>query len=220
MDGGVLVPVLPAREISKKRRRPLALRHGDESRVARKGHQRPARRHLCACRTECTEMEQQTICKTCKYKPKPTPEQERLLDRTLTLGRQAFEAAIGERQEAWRMRGVRATHYQQKSERPGIKEAMPDDGEVHSHVLQDVVLRVDRAFQAFFQRVKNGEMPGYPRFHGRERYNSFTDPPGEKGARLDDGFLLLSKIGRIAVRWPRLMAGAPKTSTISKEADG
>ena len=145
-------------------------------------------------------MVEQTVRKTFKYELKPTITQERELERVLMPCRHVYDAAIGERQEAWRMRGVRATHYQQKSERPGIKEAMPDDGEVHSYVLQDVVLRVDRAFQAFFQRVKNGETPGYPRFHGRERYNSFTDPPGEKGARLDDGFLLLSKIGRIAVR--------------------
>jgi putative transposase len=37
---------------------------------------------------------------------------------------------------------------------------------------------------------------------------------------LDNGFLLLSKIGRIAVRWSRPLAGVPKTVTISREADG
>jgi hypothetical protein len=30
--------------------------------------------------------------------------------------------------------------------------------------LQDVVLRVDRAFQAFFRRIQAGETPGYPAF--------------------------------------------------------
>jgi len=83
-------------------------------------------------------------------------------------------------------------------------------------------LRVDHAFQAFFRRVKNGQTPGYPRFHGRDRYNSFTySQVGEHdGARLDNGFLILSKIGRIAVRWSRLLEGTPKTVTISREADG
>jgi putative transposase len=37
---------------------------------------------------------------------------------------------------------------------------------------------------------------------------------------LDNGFLVLSKIGRITVRWPRPPEGTPKTVTISKEADG
>jgi putative transposase len=83
-----------------------------------------------------------------------------------------------------------------------------------------VVLRVDRAFQAFFRRVKAGETPGYPRFHGRDRFNSFTYPQYDNGARLDNGFLVLSKIGRVAVRWSRPLAGTPKTVTISREADG
>jgi len=114
------------------------------------------------------------------------------------------------------------TYYQQKAELPDIKEAMPEYGEVNAQVLQDVVLRVDRAYQAFFRRVKAGETPGYPRFHGRDRYTSFTYPQvGEHGgARLDNGMLILSKIGRIAVRWSRPLEGMPKTVTISQEADG
>jgi putative transposase len=97
---------------------------------------------------------------------------------------------------------------------------MPEYAEVHSQVLQDVVQRVDRAFQAFFRRVKNGETPGYPRFHGRNRYTSFTYPQFGNGATLDTGFLVLSKIGRLAVRWSRPLEGTPKTVAISREADG
>ena len=167
-------------------------------------------------------MEPQSIRKTYQYKLKPTPEQERALGRTLLLCRHIYNAAVGERREAWRMRGISVTYYQQKAELPGIKEAMPDYAEVHSQVLQDVVLRVDRAFEAFFRRIRDGQTPGYPRFHGRDRYNSFTYPQvGEHcGARLDRGFLVLSKIGRIAVRWSRPLEGAPKTVTLSREADG
>src|SRR5262249_50205751 len=40
------------------------------------------------------------------------------------------------------------------------------------------------------------------------------------GARLDNGFLVLSKSGRIAVRWSRPLTGTPKTVTLSREADG
>ena len=166
--------------------------------------------------------ETQSIHKTYKYKLKPTVEQERLLDRTLMLCCHIYNAAIGERREAYRMRSVSVNYYQQQAELPGIKEAMPEYGAVNAQVLQDVVLRVDRAFQAFFRRVKAGETPGYPRFQGRERFNSLTYPQtGEHGgARCDNGFLVLSKIGRIAVRWSRPIEGTPKTVTISREADG
>ncbi len=167
-------------------------------------------------------MEQPIVRKTYKYKLKPTLEQELELERTLMLCRHVYNAAIGERCEAWRMRGVTVTYYQQKAELPGIKEAMPEYGEVNAQVLQEVVLRVDRAFEAFFRRIREGQTPGYPRFHGRDRYNSFTYPQvgDHGGARLDNGFLVLSKIGRIAVRWSRPLEGAPKTVTVSQEADG
>jgi putative transposase len=165
-------------------------------------------------------MAEQTVRKTYKYKLKPTPKQEWELERVLMLCRYVYNAAVEERREAWRMRGVSVSYYQQKAELPDIKEAMPEYCEVHSQVLQDVIQRVDRAFQAFFRRVKNGETPGYPRFQGRNRYNSFTYPQFENGAHLDKGFLVLSKIGRIAMRWSRLLEGTPKTVTISREADG
>ncbi len=93
---------------------------------------------------------------------------------------------------------------------------------MNAQVLQDVVLRLDRAFKAFFRRLMNGEKPGYPRFKGRNRYHSFTFPQvGPHGcAQIDNGLLVLSKIGRVAVRWSRLLEGTPKTVTIIEEADG
>jgi putative transposase len=118
------------------------------------------------------------------------------------------------------MRGVSIGCYQQKAELPGIKEAMPEYADVHSQVLQVVVLQVDRAFQAFFRRIQAGETPGAPRFHGRTRYTSLTYPQFGNGAALDNGYLVLSKIGRIAVRWSWPIEGAPKTVTISREVDG
>jgi len=60
------------------------------------------------------------------------------------LCRQVTNAAIGERREARWMRGVSVTYDQQKAELPDIKEAMPEYGEVHSQVVQDVILREDR----------------------------------------------------------------------------
>ena len=96
----------------------------------------------------------------------------------------------------------------------------PEYRDIHSQVLQDVLTRLDRAFQAFFRRVKAGETPGYPRFQGANRYNCFTYKQFGNGATLDNGFLVLSKIGRVAVRWSRPIEGTPKTVTISREADG
>jgi putative transposase len=165
-------------------------------------------------------MDEQVIPKTYKYKLKPIAAQLRMLEHTAMLCRHVYSAAIEERREAWRLRDVTVTYYQQQAELPDIKDAFPDYGEVHSQVLQDVVLRVERALQAFFRRLREGQTPGYPRFRGRDRYNSFTYPQFGNGSHLDYGLLVLSKIGRIAVRWSRPMEGAPNTVTISREADG
>jgi putative transposase len=103
---------------------------------------------------------------------------------------------------------------------PDLKAACPDYAEVNAQVLQDVVLRVERAFAGFFRRLKAGKEPGYPRFQGRHRYNSFTYPQYGGGVVLDGGVLSLSRIGRIPIRLHRPLAGTPKTVTIRREAGG
>ena len=92
--------------------------------------------------------------------------------------------------------------------------------DIHSQVLQDVLTRLDRAFQAFFRRIREGQTPGYPRFQGANRYNSLTYKQFSNGAALDNGYLILSKMGPIAVHWSRPLEGTPKTVTISREVDG
>jgi putative transposase len=87
-------------------------------------------------------------------------------------------------------------------------------------VLQDVRARLDRTYQAFFRRVAAGEKAGFPRYKGRDRYRSFTYKEYGNGARLDNGFLVLAKFGRIAVHWSRSIEGTPKTVTVSRGADG
>ena len=65
-------------------------------------------------------------------------------------------------------------YYSQAKQLPEIKALREEYQDVHSQVLQDVLRRVQKAFDAFFRRVRNGEQPGYPRFQGKNRYDSFT----------------------------------------------
>jgi putative transposase len=165
-------------------------------------------------------METPTVRKTVKYKLKPTPEQASAMAFVVRRCRELYHAALQERRDAWQKCGVSISCARQSTELPAIKEVRPEYHDVHSQVLQDVLTRLDRAFQAFFRRVQVGEQPGYPRFQGARRYRSFTYKQFGNGAPLDDGFLVLSKSGRIGVRWSRAMQGTPKMVTISQEADG
>src|SRR5215467_10309232 len=126
----------------------------------------------------------QTVRKTYKYKLKPTSEQERAMAFVLRRCCELYNAALQERRDAWQKCGVSVSVAQQSAQLPDIKEVRPEYRDIHSQVLQDVLTRLDRAFQAFFRRVRSGETPGYPRFQGNNRYASFTYKQYGNGARL------------------------------------
>jgi putative transposase len=108
-------------------------------------------------------------------------------------------------------------------------------------VQQDVLKRLDKAFDAFFRRVKNGETAGYPRFKSGDRYDSFTYPqsqgllcltgkcPGgdrydsftypQSGYEIISNRLHLSKIGHVKIKLHRQIKGKIKTCTIKREGD-
>jgi putative transposase len=165
-------------------------------------------------------MDQHSLRKTLKYKLTPTPEQERELERVLALCRQLYNSALEQRITAWQRCRVSLSRYQQEAELKDIRAAFPEYAALHSHVLQDVLARLDTTYQAFFRRVQRGEKAGFPRYKGCDRFHSFTYKEYGNGARLDNGFLVLSKVGRLVVRWSRPIEGTPKTVTVCREADG
>jgi len=96
----------------------------------------------------------------------------------------------------------------------------PDHAElktVHSQVLQNVAVRVELAFQAFFRRVKLGEEPGYPRLKGKGQYDSITYP--QDGYSVGQSTVTLSKIGQVKAKVHRLCPGTIKTCTVSREGE-
>jgi putative transposase len=152
-----------------------------------------------------------------KYRLYPTKKQEQKLFWTLTRCRELYNAALAERKEAYRMAGKSVSYKQQQNDLPEIKQLREEYQDIHSQVLQDVLKRLDKAFDGFFRRVKAGEEPGYPRFQGRNRYNSFTYP--QSGYSLThDNRVCLSKIGSLKVKLHRPIEGKIKTCTIKYEA--
>jgi putative transposase len=116
-------------------------------------------------------------------------------------------------------RELTVNYYAQQNTLPEIKAELREEyREIAAHALQDVLNRLDKAFQAFFRRVQNGETPGYPRFKSKYRYNSFTYPDGA-GWKFDGTHLHLSKLGDIKVKLHRPVEGKIKTATIKREVD-
>ena len=163
------------------------------------------------------------LMKTFHYRLYPTKEQRRLLECQLEECRWLWNTLLAERKQAWEERHEQLDYYEQKAELPSLKvEARPTLSEVHSQALQDVVLRLKKAFDAFFRRLKAGETPGYPRFRGQGHYDSLTFPQVPVGCALDmsEQRLAVSKVGRIKVLPHRPLEGAPKTATIRRTATG
>ena len=103
-----------------------------------------------------------------------------------------------------------------------LRASDPQFVAVYCHVLQDVVRRVDLAFKAFFRRVKAGETPCYPRFRGRDRYDSFTfKQPGNGSVRFEGRKVHLSKVcDGIRVFLHRPILGRIQTVTVLRKASG
>lgn len=152
--------------------------------------------------------------KTFKFRLYPNRQQRDRLVATLDLCRELYNGALEERVGAWKNR-TPVNYYGQKLQIPDIKALRPEFTGVHSQVVQDVLLRLDKAYKAFFRRCKTGQTPGFPRFKGRNRYNSFTYP--QSGFALNDK-LQLSKIGNVKIKQHRKIEGEIKTLTIRRDA--
>lgn len=154
--------------------------------------------------------------KTFKYRLMPTKKQREKLEWTLARCCELYNAALQERREIYKYTGKGTTYNAQANQLPEIKEIREEYKEIHSQVLQDALRRVDKTFKDFFRRVKAGATPGYPRFQGRNHYDSFTFP--QTGFSFENGRLALSKIGHIKIKLHRPILGTITTCTIKREA--
>jgi len=153
------------------------------------------------------------MIKTYKFRIYPTTAQVEKMEKTLGTCRFLYNDCLADRKNAYERTGITVGYYDQQYElknREGIN--------IHSKVAQDVLRRLQKAYDSFFRRVKNGDDPGYPRFQGYDRYNSFTY--SQSGFKiLDNGKLRLSKIGDLKLIQHREIEGKIKTITVKREGN-
>jgi putative transposase len=154
--------------------------------------------------------------KAYKYRIYPNKKTKKEIDKTIWLCRTLYNAALNERIDEFKLNGKNINYQAQSAGLPFLKEHNDFMANVYSQVLQNVLKRVDTAYQNFFRRVKQGiEKPGFPRFQGVSRYNSFTYPQG--GFSMTNNWLSLSKIGKTRVFAHRPLEGKVKTCTIIRK---
>ena len=160
--------------------------------------------------------------KAYQFRIYPNKNQEVKLNSTLSTCRHLYNDALAERKRQAELNNLCRsfdvcpwgkpewiTYRDQQNTLPTNKTNFQK--EVFSQVLQNTLKRVDTSFKNFF----NGF--GYPRFQGRDRYNSFTYP--QTGFNIRDGKINLSKIGAITIIQHREIEGKIKTCTIKKDVD-
>ncbi|MCG8349259.1 MAG: transposase [Chloroflexales bacterium] len=156
-----------------------------------------------------------------QYRLHLTKGQQRILAQQLEECRWVCNQTLAARRDAWEQQGTTLGLYDTHAMLPDWKAERKTLRLVHSQVLQNVQVRVDLAFKAFFRRVKAGEQDaGHPCFKGFGRYDSIIYPQYGNGARLDGNRLILSKIGAVRITLHRPVEGRIKTITLRRSSTG
>jgi putative transposase len=130
-----------------------------------------------------------------------------------------YNAALQERIDAYRKAGLSIGYAAQCKSVTAIRAADACFASINAASQQVTLKRLDKAFKAFFTRVKSGSTPGFPRF------KSFTRFPGWGYKQHGDGFrfhsgeakhgrLFLSGVGTIRARGRCRVTGSVKACEI------
>lgn len=148
------------------------------------------------------------------------------LDEALRHCATLYNAALEERTQAYRMQRKSITLYDQTKQLKLIRQDLPEWSAYHYKLGAGVLVRVDRAMQAFFKRIERGEKPGYPRYRSARRYQTLEVAEVTTGMlkRSPDGrraYIRIKGLPTLTLRTKRpLPKGKPKTLMISRRATG
>jgi len=112
--------------------------------------------------------------KTFKYRIEANNNTIQSAEKAVDLCRILYNLCLEQRIFAWRHYRKSVSEYERMKQTVDLKKVFPEFSNVPSQTLQDIADRLNKAYENFFRRVKAGETPGFPRFKGYDRYNSFT----------------------------------------------
>lgn len=158
------------------------------------------------------------MIKTFVFRLYPTKAQAQSLSETIETVRRWYNECLAERKTAYETEKRSVSKFAQLAKVKDYKANNPYAAGIHSHILQVATSDLDKAFQAFFRRVKSGETPGYPRFKSKDRFDSIGLKEYGNGFKIVDKRLKVSGVGNVKVRWHREIEGDIKTVRIKHKA--
>jgi putative transposase len=136
----------------------------------------------------------------------------------LAVCRHFYNRCLEDRKWSYEIEGRSISKNEPIKQSRWYRQTFPQAQDVFSQTLQSVAVDLSKAFDVFFRRVKADEVPGYPRFKGRDHFHRFNFPQFGVGAKLEGRRLKLFQIGGVRVRWHRPMEGTPKTVRLVHKA--
>lgn len=132
----------------------------------------------------------------------PTAAQKAALGHALHVTRHLYNAALQQRKEAYRLRGVSVSMKMQYAEVTALRRESFQLASVYREPEDAVLRRLDLAYQGFFRRVKRGETPGFPRFKAARRWRQLSYPHGDRALKfdLDQKRVKIPGVGAVKVR--------------------
>ena len=115
-----------------------------------------------------------SLTRTYRVKLYPSRRAHEALDAQFVAQARLYNAALEHRREAYRRARETVNFAMQCRELTGVREDDPDFASVHRTIQVATLRRLDRAYQAFFRRVKGGDNPGFPRFKSAKRWRTLV----------------------------------------------
>jgi len=160
------------------------------------------------------------MLRTFKYRLWTNRNQERELGIMLETHRRLYNACLEQRKTAYEVEKKSVRYGEQSAWFKDERAVNPYFARLNFSSAQATMRRLDKAFQAFFRRIKTGEKPGYPRFKPADRFDSIEFPAHGDGIRFHGQQLRVQHIGMLRVKFHRpLTEGAEiRTLTVTREA--
>jgi len=153
-----------------------------------------------------------------RFRLYPDLEQEKRMLYIIETCRRLWNDALSHRKSRWEKERASTSYNMQQWILTGERKRYPELRELYSQVAQDVLHRLDNAFQSFFDHMSK-----YPRFKPLRQYGSFTYPQAYNGSVfLAGGKVHFSKVGDIPILVHRQVPvdGRLKICTVRREACG
>ncbi len=136
----------------------------------------------------------------------------------LETHRRLYNAALQERRNTYESELRTVSYGEQSGKLKEARKTNPFLAATNFSSTQATLRRLDRAFKAFFRRINSGEAAGYPRFKGRDRFDTVEFPSYGDGCKLkENGRLYLQHIGHIKVKLHRPLQGTVKTVSVKRQ---